>query len=292
MAKKSAKSKGYRKQTAKKPYMSKKEIALLCVIVAAVAVAAFFLFRYDDGALKVRDGAVVADGENWLIANGSNVRGGTRYYKLGEIGEIDGYTRQKTAQAGDGNIPEYTFTPAQAGGGDVSINVTCGHASAGALADYAHSVLESGGIAALGKLETTQLAGHNAFWYSYATAPAASGEAADAGTPAAEAADSAAEAPAGEAADDSAEAAAGEAAGDSTEAAAKNALDAAEAAGSDAAGSRYSRSLAGYIETKYECCITVNVVSRGDTDDDCLPDDVLLELLQKAAGAMTLEAGV
>ena len=97
MAKKSAVSKGYRKQAAKKPYLSKRDIAIVCVIVALVAVGAFFLFRYDDGALKVKDGAVVTEGDNWLIANGSNARGGARYYRLGEIGEIDGCSREKGA---------------------------------------------------------------------------------------------------------------------------------------------------------------------------------------------------
>ena len=130
MAKKSAKSKGYRRQTAKKPYLSKRDIAILCGIVAVLAVAAFFLFRYDDGALKVKDGAVVTEGDNWLIANGSNMRGGARYYKLGEIGEIDGYSRQKGALSSDANIPEYTFTPAGEDAGDVRLTVPCGHGRA------------------------------------------------------------------------------------------------------------------------------------------------------------------
>ena len=61
MAKKSAKSKGYRRQSAKKPYLSKRDIALLCALIVAIAVGAFFLFRYDDGAVKVQDGAVVTE---------------------------------------------------------------------------------------------------------------------------------------------------------------------------------------------------------------------------------------
>ena len=65
MAKKSAKSKGFRRQNQKKPYLSTKEIAAVCVIAILLAIGAFFLFRYDDGALKVQDGAVVTDGDNW-----------------------------------------------------------------------------------------------------------------------------------------------------------------------------------------------------------------------------------
>ena len=48
------------------------------VAVVAVIIAAFFLFRIDDGALKVKDGNVMTDGDNWLIVNGSNARGGVR----------------------------------------------------------------------------------------------------------------------------------------------------------------------------------------------------------------------
>ena len=117
--KKSAKSKGYRRQNAKKPYLSKRDIAVLCILLVAIAIGAFFLFRYDDGALKVKNGEVVTDGDNWLIVNGSNARGRARYFKLGEVGEIDGYTREKSALATDVNVPQYVYTPeARDAGGD------------------------------------------------------------------------------------------------------------------------------------------------------------------------------
>ena len=88
------------KSLPQKKGMSKKKKIITIVIVAVLAVAAFFLFRYDDGALKVKDGAVVTEGDNWLIANGSNMQGGRRYYKLGETAEqvdyemdVSGWTR-------------------------------------------------------------------------------------------------------------------------------------------------------------------------------------------------------
>jgi len=282
MAKKSAKSKGYRRQNAKKPYLSKKEIAALCVIVAVLAVAAFFLFRYDDGALKVQNGAVVTDGDNWLVANGSNVRGGARYYKLGEIGEIDGYTRARGAQVADANLPQYTFTPAAEGGSDVTVTVSCGHGSAEAMAKYTRSLLEEGGMTGLGEIQTADLSGREARWYSYATEPAGTaGEAAGAGET---------EAPAGEAAGaGETEAPAAEAAGaGETEAPAGEAGEAGEAE-TPAGGSRYSRTLAGYVDASHDCCVIVSIVSRGDTDDDCLPDDALLAILEKTVGAVSLD---
>ena len=107
MARKSAKSKGYRKQAAKKPYLSKRDIAILCVLIVAVAIGAILLFRYDDGALKLKDGTVVTEGDNWLIVDGSNARGRSRYFKLGEMGEIEGYSRETTPLAVDANIVIY-----------------------------------------------------------------------------------------------------------------------------------------------------------------------------------------
>jgi hypothetical protein len=256
MAKKSAVSKGYRKQAAKKPYLSKRDIAIVCVIVALVAVGAFFLFRYDDGALKVQDGAVVTEGDNWLIANGSNMQGGRRYYKLGEIGEIDGYAREKGALSSDGNIPEYSFTPA-GDGGDVTVTVTCGHGSAEAMAKYSLATVQSIGISTAGEIQTGQLAGQDVRYYSYATdytQQDAPGE--------------------GEAKSD-AQTAEGDAKTD------------AEAAEGDA--SRYSRAVAGYIDASHNCCVIVNVVSKGNTDDDCLPDDALVGILENAVSAVKVE---
>lgn len=242
MAKKSAASKGYRKQAAKKPYLSKKDIAIVCVIVALVAVGAFFLFRYDDGALKVQDGAVVTGGDNWLIANGSNVQGGARYYKLGEIGEIDGYTREKGALSTDANVPEYSFTPAGEDG-DITVTVTCGHGSAEAMAKYSRATVESLGISTAGEIQAGQLAGRDVRYYSYAT--------------------------------------------DYTQREGDAKADA-ETAEGDAA-SRFSRSVAGYIDAGHDCCVIINVVSSGNSDDDCLPDDALVGILEKAIGAVKVE---
>ncbi len=250
MAKKSAKSKGYRRQTAKKPYLSKRDIAILCGIVAVLAVAAFFLFRYDDGALKVKDGAVVTEGDNWLIANGSNVQGGARYYKLGEIGEIDGYSRQKGALTSDGNIPEYAFTPAGDDAGDARLTVTCGHGSAEAMAKYTHSLMENTEGITAGEVQTGQLAGREARWYSYDTDLTAAES-----TP-----------------EDAHE-------------------DVAEAAGDADAENGYSRAVAGYIDAGHECCVIFRAVSRGDTEADCLDQDALQAMVEKAVEVVTLDEG-
>ena len=171
MAKKSAKSKGFRRQNAKKPYLSKRDIALLCVLVAAVAIGAFLLFRYDDGALKVTDGAVVADGDNWLIVNGSNTRGGARYFKLGEIGEIEGYSREAASVLTDANLPEYTFTAETEDAAADTITVACSHSSAAALANYAASTLSGIGGSEVGEPQSAELSGHTVQYFLYTVAP-------------------------------------------------------------------------------------------------------------------------
>lgn len=179
MAKKSAKSKGFRKQSVKKPYLTQRDITITCVVVALLAVAAFMLFRYDDGALKVRDGAVETGGDNWLIVDGSNVRGRARYFKLGEIGEIDGYTRQKGAQSTDANVPEYTFEPAGEDG--AFITATCAHGGAAAMAKYALAMLsELSTTTDAGEVQSTEMAGQPVQYYIYASDSTARAEAEDA----------------------------------------------------------------------------------------------------------------
>ena len=50
MAKKSAKSKGYRKTVTKKPYLSTKEIIWTCaIVVALILIVVLFNVFYDDG---------------------------------------------------------------------------------------------------------------------------------------------------------------------------------------------------------------------------------------------------
>ena len=157
----------------------------------------------------------------------------------------------------DGNIPEYSFTPAGEGG-DVTVTVTCGHGSAEAMAKYSLATVQSIGISTAGEIQVGQLAGQDVRYYSYATdytQQDAPGE--------------------GEAKSD-APAAEGDAKTD------------AEAAEGDAA-SRYSRAVAGYIDASHNCCVIVNVVSKGNTDDDCLPDDALVGILENAVRAVKVE---
>ena len=261
MAKKSAKSKGFRRQNAKKPYLSKRDIAVLCAVVALVAIGAFFLFRYDDGALKVQDGKLTENGEDWLVVNGSNTRGGKRYYKLGEVGQIDGYTREKTATASDANLADFNFKAEDA----ADISIGCSHNPAKAMADYTRSSMESLGGNELGEVQAIEVGGQTAYCYVCASKPAEGG---DAATDAEVAAD-------GETAADAETAADGETA---------------EATADSADAARYSRSLAAYIDAPRDSCVIVHVNSKADTAEGCASDEALNALLEQAVAAVTLEA--
>ena len=67
----------------------------------------------------------------------------------------------------------------------------------------------------------------------------------------------------------------------------------AEATGdADAAeANRYSRAVAGYIDASHECCVIFRAVSRGDTEADCLDQDALHGMVEKAVEVVTLDEG-
>ena len=111
-AKTSARSKGYRKTVQKKPFLTKKEIIALVAIVVAIALAVIlFNLLYDDGSLDVVDGVAQTENlENSLIA--TDVTGGeTKYFKVGEAGEIAGYTRERVENSADANLATFDYYP-------------------------------------------------------------------------------------------------------------------------------------------------------------------------------------
>ena len=142
MSKKSAKSRGYRKVQAKKPYLSGRDIKLLCVIVAILAVCAALLINYDDGAIKMKDGKLPEAGENWLIVNGST-GGGRRYYKLGEAGEIEGFTRTAEPLVSDENLFTLRYAPEAEDSPVQSIAIGTNPAKADRTAEYYHNLIAS-----------------------------------------------------------------------------------------------------------------------------------------------------
>lgn len=264
MAKKSARSRGFRKQNTKKPYLSKRDIILLCVLVLAVGIGAFFLFRYDDGALKVRDGAVVAETENDLIVNGSAVRGRARYYKLGEIGEVEGLQREKQSALTDPNVPQYVFTAGDGADAGIRVNVVCSHSKAHVLADGSMAMIASlTGVTDVSGLKTVELGGRTAEYYVYTSS------AAEAEQPEAETSEAAPEEAATE------------------ETAAEEAADTEAAA--DAA--KFERSAVAYLNAPRDSSVVLRAEASADAAEALPTEEALLAEIERVAGAITLLEG-
>ncbi len=277
MAKKSAKSKGFRKQSGKKPYLSKRDIALLCVLVAAVAVAAIFLFRYDDGALKVQDGKVVTEGDNWLIVNGSNTRGGRRYYKLGEVGELDGYTREAQPSLTDANVTEHVFTAQDEAAAIDTVTISASHATAQALSAYAADTMRALQGAEVTDVRQEEIGGKTVHVFGYAVAPAEADATEDEA-----AAEPAEEVATEEVAEPSEEAA--------TEEVAEPVEEAAEAGEAAEASPAYSRAICAYFDVDHDSSVMLRLQGGGDFADACPTDEQLTAVLADAIGTVKLEA--
>ena len=267
MAKKSAKSKGYRRQTVKKPYLSKRDIAILCVLLVAVAIGAFLLFNYNDGALKVKDGKIVTDGDNWLIVNGSNSRGGARYYKLGELGEIDGYTREADTMLTDAKLPQYVFTPANADDALPKITVSATHSGAEAMAKYASAMiggLENNTVDEVKSAKAGEIPLHYFTFTSESEQPAEGAE---------ESAETTDEQPA-----------------EGAEADAETAEEPAEGEGGDSDAKRFTRSMSAYIDASHDSSIVFHAEYSADSQEALVADDALLAAVEQAVAAVTLES--
>lgn len=161
MAKKSAMSKGYRKTAKKKPFLTKKEIIALVVIVAAIllGILLFNLF-YDDGFM---DAGEVQQGDIVSYAS-SDLR--DRYAKIGEIGAIEGFTlEERTEDASP--IETYTFNPDAETGDNVSyVTVSGSFVNAATLAATNISYMDS----ALGyntEIHETTIQDHPAYVFGY-----------------------------------------------------------------------------------------------------------------------------
>lgn len=170
MAKKSAKSKGYRKTVTKKPYLSKKEIICTCAIVAALilAVVLFNVF-YDDGSLKIVNGVAQTSGANSLILNtGSAAK--PHYYKLGQLAEVEGYTLSAEPVASDENVNTYTFTPVEDSAID-SVTFNAYGYSATAFCEAMVASFSSAEEVVCSELQTADADGHAVSYFTYRTTP-------------------------------------------------------------------------------------------------------------------------
>ena len=160
MAKKSAMSKGYRKTVKKKPFLTKKEIIELVVIVAVILLGiVLFNIFYDDGFIKadaVQQGDIVAYASTDLR---------DRYFKVGTIGELEGYTLNERAEDA-APIESYIFTPEAETDNVDSVSVSASFVNAELLANSTMSYM-TGIETNFSEIEKTTIQDHDAFVFSY-----------------------------------------------------------------------------------------------------------------------------
>ena len=289
MSKKSAYAKGYRRNSGKKPYLSRKEIVALVCIVAAIALAiVLFNLFYDDGSLEVVDGVAQVEGENSLIVNVGSANS-PRYYKLGEAGAVDGYALSSAPTGADENVREYLYTP-ENGAPYEEISVTASVNSADMLALATQAGYASAEDTVCSEVQSLAYDGRDVQYFTYqrqyeeSAEDAESAEAAepaeDAGAEAAadgdaEGAESAEDAESAEAADATAEAEPAEDAG--------AAEDAELAEGAEAV--EYMQVLNAYIPVG-ERSIVVHLHNDTDSEAEYLSDADLVATLEQILAAM------
>lgn len=170
MGKKSAKSKGYRKTKESKPYLSKKEWIALAVLVAVVLVVVLlFSLLNTDGALKLSDGKPVVKGENSLIAAATD-DGRTKYYKVGQLTSIEGYTMEARPSDYDANITTYVYTPDESSEID-EVRVSAYASDAALMALSMQATQSSVETTSCGELQFLENGDHDVSYYVY-TQPA------------------------------------------------------------------------------------------------------------------------
>ena len=268
-SKTSSKSKGFRSYATKKPYMSKKE--LIGVIIVVVVILAAFIVGITvnfDGALKVTDGRIeMAEGENWLVVNGGGSRN-PRYFHIGGVGEApEGWTME-LADYGS-VIPSYTL---KSDDGTITASISTSNQKYDVMAPYmaANYSMYSGMYSdvAISEIEETELNGlaAAAFTVRYNTAAPVIEE------PAEEAAEETAEETAEEAAEETAE-------------------ETAEAADEEPAEEKpveYVSSNCAFVEAgRYS--VTLSVTARSEDPAAVPSDEAMAEYMETVASLITLE---
>ena len=283
--------------------MPKEKFIKICVIVGVVilAIVLFFVLRRAyDGHLPVEDGVVVTQGDNWLVVNTESPN--ARYFRLGELGEVDGYTLESSAYSSDANLLSYTYTPTDEASSLDNISVASLAASYTQYAQSFHNnLLLYYGDLTVSDLEDLEANGVAAQGFSYEYIPAveetateetAAEETATEETVAEETAteETAAEETATEetAAEETAteETAAEETAAGETAAAGEE-----TAAGETAAGETAlcQRVYALCLKAGHDSCIIVEASSQADTEEGLASAEALKEEALKVAGAMTID---
>lgn len=270
MAKKSAMSKGYRKTVKKKPFLTKKEIIELVVILAVIllGVVLFNIF-YDDGFIKEKD---VQTGDVVSYAS-SNLR--DRYMKLAEIRELEGFTLADRGED-DTVISAYTFNSNDNQNNIESISVNGSFVSAQSLVDttmaYMSGLTEDSNVTAV---QETTIQGYDAlvFAYTYGEYDENYGVEATEEAPAEETAEAAGEEPAEETAE---------------AAEAEPAEETADNAEEEPADNKFTQAISTYIAVDDSHSLCFHIYRRGGDESFYLAEDELVDFIQPYTAAFEL----
>ena len=263
--------------------MPKEKFIKICVIVGVVilAVVLFFVLRRAyDGHLPVEDGVVVTQGDNWLVVNTESPN--ARYFRLGELGEVDGYTLESSAYSSDANLLSYTYTPTDEASSLDNISVASLAASYTQYAQSFHNnLLLYYGDLTVSDLEDLEANGVAAQGFSYEYIPVVEEAAAEDEAAAEETAveETAAE----ETAATVEETAAAE------ETAAEEETVAAEEETAAEETVLCQRVYALCLKAGHDSCIIVEASSQADTEEGLASAEALKEEALKVAGAMTID---
>lgn len=160
MAKKSsATSKGYRKTVKKKPFLTKKEIIALIVIVAVIVLAVvLFNLLYNPfiSAKDVKDNDIIT----FASANTKN-----RYVRLGSVTDLDGYTRESNITT-ENPVGRNTYTPVDENDPMEYFSVSATVVTPASMMDYMARYYAPYADNA-GALIETEVNGHTAYICSY-----------------------------------------------------------------------------------------------------------------------------
>lgn len=271
MAKKSAISKGYRKSVKKKPFLTKKEIIELIVILAVI-VAGVVLFNifYDDGFVKAKD---VQPGDIVSYAS-TDLR--DRYSKVAEIGELEGFTLEERDEDA-ALISAYVFKPDGEQDHIDSISVNGSFVGARALAESTVSYMSIyPDDVALIDIQETTIDGYDAVMFAYGY-----GEYDE--TLDASASEESIEEPAEESAEEPAE--------ESAEETADEAADAEDVAAEEEtpADNKFTQVVSAYVAIDDTHTLCFHIYRSDENADFYLTEDQLVDFVANYTGAFVLE---
>lgn len=275
MAKKTAAQKGYRKTTKKKPFLTKKELIALIIIVLVVIVGFIVIQNLPDGFIGEKD---IQPGDVVSYASRDNR---TRFFKVAEANELEGYTRSNAAE-GAGPVPTYSYTPDDETSAIQMVTLTGSNVEASALTDSTLSYFTASDTnnVATEKMSTT-VQGHDAYVFGYTYSYYDENKATEAP------AEEAAEAPAEEAAEAPAEEAAEAPAEETAEAPAE---ETAEAPAEDAepAPNTFAQNLTVYTDVDGEHTVALHLYLSGEDESFYIPDDQILDYVMPFTEAFTI----